>query len=195
MTAAIRSLRQDDVDVRLRARIERLQKLIEAGSLGALDDPASERSAPIAICYPPDAGPIARLSRAPLDSPAAALPHDGKHRPLLPFPGYPNASISNAVEECLGLNMLGASDEARDNVLRELQAKIAQTKRYTYVCITDRADFAYFIQRGITFEYIGYLDRIADPHWKQYFRLNLILIKQKYGLRELILVGDPKYAA
>ena len=91
MTAAIRSLRQDDVDARLRARIERLQKLIETDGLRSLGDTSSGETTPLATCYPPDPGCVRRIARRPLDGPAAAvapdrLIHDGKHRPLLPFP-------------------------------------------------------------------------------------------------------------
>ena len=97
------------------------------------------------------------------------------------------------MEECIGLNLLGASDETRDNVLRELQVKLSQGGRYTYVCVTDSTDFSYFIQRGITFEYIGYLDRLGDPKWRHYFELNIALLMKKYGLRDLVPAGDPRY--
>lgn len=200
MTAAVRSLRQVEVDARLSARVEKLQRLIEAERFGSFpDDASSSEGQPRTHCYPPDASSASRPIRRPLNGGVAidpyALSNDGKHRPLIPFPGYPNATISHAVEECIGLNMLGAADDARESVLRELQIKLTQKKRFTYVCITDRPDFSYFIQRGITFEYIGYLNRIADPHWKKYFCLDIALIKQKYGIQELVMVGDPKYAA
>lgn len=93
------------------------------------------------------------------------------------------------------MNLLGANERVWAGVLHELQIKLSRTRRYTYICITDSPDFSYFIQRGITFEHIGYLNRLTDPEWMKYFRLNIDLIKQKYGLRELILVGDPRYAA
>ena len=50
MTAAVRSLRQDDVDARLRVRIERLQRLLEADSLRAPEDALSDDATPLAIC-------------------------------------------------------------------------------------------------------------------------------------------------
>lgn len=197
MNAAVRSTRQAEVDARLRTRIERLQRLMEAGlhlDIGA-DGEGGGAARP--VCFPP--APVAPLARKPLQGPQAA--HLGAawandpHKPLLPFAGYPNAAIAHAVTECIGLNLLGAGEETRDNVLRELQAKLSETGRYTYVCLTDSTDFAYFIQRGITFEYIGYLDRIGDPAWRRYFELNVALIRKKYGLAELVPAGDPRYVA
>lgn len=197
MTAAFRSTRQAEVEARLRARIEKLQRLIEAGSFVREDQGEAAAKATTGVCFPPDPAPRRKLRplarRGAPDH--ARLWAEDPHKPLLPFPGYPNAAISHAIEECIGLNLLGASAETRDNVLRELQAKLARTGRYTYVCVTDSTDFSYFIQRGITFEYIGYLDRIGDPHWKRYFALNIALIKGKYGLRDLVPAGDPRYVA
>jgi hypothetical protein len=196
MNAAVRSTRQAEVDARLRTRIERLQRLIEAGlHLDIGEAGSAEARRP--VCFPP--APVPPLATGPLKGPRAA--HVGEswtadqHKPLLPFPGYPNAAIAHAVTDCIGLNLLGASEETRDNVLRELQAKLSETGRYTYVCLTDSTDFAYFIQRGVTFEYFGYLDRIGEPAWRRYFELNVALIKKKYGLAELVPAGDPRYAA
>ncbi len=188
-------MRQTEVDVRLRICVERLQRLIESGVLQIDHHDPSGREAAQAVCYPPDRQQP--LSRRPLEGRSSedlekAWEAD-QQKPLLPFPGYPNAAIAHAVETCVGLNLLGASDETRNNLLRELQAKLSTTGRYTYVCITDSTDFSYFIQRGITFEYIGYLDRLDDRNWKQYFLLNIALIKKKYGLNELVPAGDPRY--
>ena len=195
MNAAVRSVRQAEVDARLRSRIEKLQRLVEASALQAgYDDADSDRPA-IGTCFapaqvPPLRGrPLEGIEGGDLD---AAWAHD-KHKPLVPFPGYPNAAVAHMVEECIGLNLLGASDETRDNVLRELQAKLSQGGRYTYVCVTDSTDFSFFIQRGITFEYIGYLDRLGDPKWRRYFELNIDLLKRKYGVRDLVPAGDQKY--
>lgn len=195
MGAATGSIRQADVDARLRSRIEKLQRLVEASALQAgLEDDSSDRPA-LGTCFPPKQVPA--LRNKPLETidgeELEAFWTQDKHKPLVPFPGYPNAAVAHTVEECIGLNLLGASQETRDNVLRELQVKLAQGGRYTYVCVTDSTDFSYFIQRGITFEYIGYLNRLGDPKWRRYFELNISLLKKKYGLRDLVPAGDPKY--
>lgn len=195
MSAATGSIRQADVDARLRSRIEKLQRLVEASALQAgLEDDSSDRPA-LGTCFPPKQVPA--LRNKPLETIDGEELEAGwtqdKHKPLVPFPGYPNAAVAHTVEECIGLNLLGASQETRDNVLRELQVKLAQGGRYTYVCVTDSTDFSYFIQRGITFEYIGYLNRLGDPKWRRYFELNISLLKKKYGLRDLVPAGDPKY--
>jgi hypothetical protein len=195
MNAAVRSLRQAEVDARLRSRIEKLQRLVEASASQAGQEDDSSDHPALGTCFPPKQVPAIR--NRPLET------TDGKEldvawaqdrqKPLVPFPGYPNAAVAHLVEECIGLNLLGAGAETRDNVLRELQVKLSQGGRYTYVCVTDSTDFSYFIQRGITFEYIGYLHRLGDPKWRRYFELNIDLLKKKYGLRELIPAGDPKY--
>ncbi len=194
MNAAVVSHRQAEVDARLRSRIEKLQRLVEASALQAVQEDESSDQPALGTCFPPSKVPA--LRNKPLEASGSDLQAgwaQDKHKPLVPFPGYPNAAVAHAVEECIGLNLLGASDETRDNVLRELQTKLSQDGRYTYVCVTDSTDFSYFIQRGITFEYIGYLDRLGDPKWRRYFELNIALLMKKYGLRDLVPAGDPRY--
>jgi len=195
MNAAVRSLRQAEVDARLRSRIEKLQRLVEASAMQAGPEDEGSDTPATGTCFPPKQVPP--LKSRPLETIDGKELESGwvqdKHKPLVPFPGYPNAAVAHMVEECIGLNLLGATEETRDNVLRELQAKLSQGGRYTYVCLTDSTDFSYFIQRGITFEYIGYLNRLGDPKWRRYFELNISLLKKKYGLRELAPAGDAKY--
>lgn len=199
MNVAVPSVRGAEIDARLRARIERLQRLLDADfGGGATGDDKSEGGPVPATCRPP---PLTHppLGRRPFDASSetgnAWVQGTPDRAPLLPFPGYPNASLAHSIEACIGVSLLGAAPQVWNEVLLQLQARLATSqRRYTYFCITDCPDFSYFIQRGITFEYIGYLDRLGDPKWRDYFERDISLIKAKYGVRDLMAVGDPKYA-
>jgi hypothetical protein len=180
---------------RLKARIERLQRLLDAaeneGSLPA-DMPAGA-AGPDFIEGLAGPAPFTRVPAPPADAARRYFfERDGKHA-LLPFPGYVNASASETVEECIGLNALGAPEALTIRIVRELQGRIETGRRFTYIVVTNEPDFSYFIQRGITFEHIGYLDRLKHPAWRRYFETNLKLIRRKYGLKSFISIGSPEY--
>jgi hypothetical protein len=182
-------------NARLKARIERLQRLLDTaeseGSLAA--DAGSGNAEPDFIEGLAGPAPFTRVPALPTDAARRYFSErDWKHG-LLPFPGYANASASETIEECIGLNALGAPEELRVRLIRELQGRIESGKRFTYVVVTDEPDFSYYIQRGITFEHIGYLGRLRHAAWRRYFEASLELIRRKYGLKSFISIGSPEY--
>lgn len=183
-------------NARLKARVERLQQLLDAAESDGsrpVEAAAGNGAKPDFIEGLAGPAPFTRVPGLPAD--AARLyfsERDWKHA-LLPFPGYANASSSETIEECIGLNALGAPEALKIRLIRELQCRLEMGKRFTYIVVTDEPDFSYYIQRGITFEYIGYLSRLKDVAWKRYFEANLELIRRKYGLKSFISIGSPDY--
>jgi hypothetical protein len=183
-------------NARLKARIERLQQLLDSaeseGSLPA-DAAVGNGVKPDFIEGLAAPEPFTRLPALPADAARRYFSERDWNHALLPFPGYANASSSDTIEECIGLNALGAPEALKIRLIRELQGRIETGKRFTYVVVTDEPDFSYYIQRGITFEHIGYLGRLKHPAWKRYFEANLELIRRKYGLKSFISIGRPEY--
>jgi hypothetical protein len=195
MSQAKSAGRLAEQNARLKVRIEKLQRLLDMASETILPSVASpEEGAGSGYCHPPEGVAAEPLARRPEARDAARYfaGNDDRFR-LIPFPGYANASAADGADECIGLNLLGADESVWRNVLRELQTKIAKGGNYTYVVVTGSSDFTYFIQRGITFEYISYLDRLNDAKWRAYFELNMELIKRKYGLNEFVSIGEARY--
>jgi hypothetical protein len=182
-------------NARLKARIERLQRLLDAaeseGTLAA--EGLAGDAVPDFIAGFAAPSPFTRVPALPADMARRTFSERDWQHGLLPFPGFANASASETVEECIGLNALGAPEALKIRLIRELQGRIESGKRYTYVVVTDEADFSYYIQRGITFEHIGYLGRLRHPAWRRYFEANLELIRRKYGLKSFISIGSPDY--
>jgi hypothetical protein len=175
-------------------RIEKLQRLLDMASETILPTAPADEGGGSNYCRPPEgvsADPLAR--RPSVQNPDKYFAGNDDRYRLVPFPGYANASAADRADECIGLNLLGADEAVWQNVLRELQTKIAKGGNYTYVVVTADPDFTYFIQRGITFEYISYLDRLEDAKWRAYFELNMELIKRKYGLNEFVSIGKARY--
>jgi hypothetical protein len=189
MTQPMSLTRMDEQTARLKSRVERLQRFLEASDDARATEPPVRRQ-----LSPPRIEAKLSSPNANVDRWQHRYLEPNEKRPLMPFPGYLNATATIAMDSCIGINTLGGVREVWQSVLGELQAKLARDKTYTYVVITGEPDFSYFIERGITFEYVSYLDRLSEPAWRRYFESNMALIKKKYGLDGLINVGDPRFA-
>jgi hypothetical protein len=181
---------------RLRVRLERLQRLLDAaGGFEAADTGQAKRpivSIPTNELLPMHAAPAIG------DFDGVRAEYVGEHDPrrrLLPYPGHANASAAEFVSTCIGLNLIGASRTTWRNVVQQLQKTLDRRRGHTFVCVTDDADTGYFIKRGITFEYIGYTHRLGDPGWQAYFQMNMDLLKKKYGIGEFVTIAAGRAEA
>ena len=64
MNAAVISHRQAEVDARLRSRIEKLQRLVEASALQAVQEDESSDQPALGTCFPPTKVPPLRKQAA-----------------------------------------------------------------------------------------------------------------------------------
>lgn len=179
---------------RLRVRLERLQRLLDAA--GGFEVADTEQSRGPIVSIPTDELPPINGTPSIGDVDGARAEYVGEHDPrrrLLPYPGHANASAPEA-STCIGLNLMGAPRSVWRNVVQQLQKTLDRRRGHTFVCVTDDADVGYFIKRGITFEFIGYAHQLGDPEWQAYFQLNMDLLKKKYGIGEFVAIaaGRPE---
>jgi hypothetical protein len=185
--------RLNELNQRFKVRLERLQRLLDAA--GGLEPADAEAASRPIVSIPADKPEP--LSGTPLigESDKARITYVGEHDPrrrLLPYPGYANATAAEQVSACIGLNLIGAPRPVWRNLVGGLQSTLDRRRGHTFVCVTDDSDIGYFIKRGITFEFIGYTDRLDDPAWRAYFELNMDLIAKKYGITQFITVAPPR---
>jgi len=175
---------------RLRARLERLQRLFDTVE-GNETANAERPRAPI-VSVPGDGLYSFGWAPAIEDRDEARRQYVGEYdarRRLLPYVGHANASVAELVTECIGLNLIGTPRDVWQNAVRQLQKTLDRQPGHTFVCVTDDTDIGYFIKRGITFEYIGYAHLLNDPGWKAYFHLNMELLKRKYGIADFVAIA------
>jgi hypothetical protein len=189
-TANASSGRAAEQNRRLRARLERLQRLFDAVEGNETADEERPRG-PI-VSVPGDGRQSFVSAPAIEDRDETRRQYVGEYDPrrrLLPYVGHANASVAELVTECIGLNLIGTSRDVWQNAVQQLQRTLDRRPGHTFVCVTDDKDIGYFIKRGITFEYIGYAHLLNDPDWKAYFRLNMELLKRKYGIVEFVAIA------
>jgi hypothetical protein len=182
-----------ELNQRFKVRLERLQRLLEAA--GELERAAAEAASRPIVSIPPDKPEPVQSRPLIGDLDYARIKYVGEHDPrrrLLPYPGYANATAAEQISACIGLNLIGAPRPVWRNLVNGLQSTLDRRRGHTFVCVTDDSDIGYFIKRGITFEFIGYTDRLDDPAWLAYFELNMDLIAKKYGITQFITVAPPR---
>lgn len=142
--------------------------------------------------------PVATLAQQPLRRslgtedpwwPAAPIAPES---PLVAPAGDDCYSIGDAIEETVGVSVLGLGGEDLERIVANVAEEQLQHKRFKPVFLTDQPDFLPFTSRGYAFEYLsdfrGYLK--ANPGDERSDRL--ALLSRKWGMSEVVSRDDRR---
>jgi hypothetical protein len=113
---------------------------------------------------------------------------------LRPHPGNSCLTLRNSGYRLLGLAALQIPDERLEGIVGYFARWQRQAMNFVPVFVTDSLRFDLFRRYGFVFEYIpGPKDRAelqGSRSWEEYVADRLELIKAKWGLRELVNLGQ-----
>jgi len=116
-------------------------------------------------------------------------------RPLLPNPGWKCFAVDQP-QIRIGFTLFGMTAEAIDEAVEVVEQRQVRSRDFTPVFLTDGTDLAPFRSRGYVVEYIptSVTSRTSKNRaLLQYLRARLELIKDKWGLGDLVHLGDKNY--
>jgi hypothetical protein len=136
--------------------------------------------------------PVATLAQQPLRRPRSAEDPWWPAGPLAPAPslsapaGHDCYSIGDAIDETVGISVLGLAGEDLERVVTDVADQQLQHKGFKPVFLTDQPDFLPFVSRGYAFEYLSDFRSYLDPDPDEARSGRLSALVRKWGLSEVV---------
>lgn len=179
--------------VEIQARqIETLRDRLDRALEGAGTTPRTAKIRPAAPPpRPPYGQPPPRMAAEPPEGwPRAAE----RPRPLRPNPGWACHTLKAADCPVVGYSVLGLAPEALERAVTAVDALQRADGGFVPLFLTDSGDFAVFRNRGYAFEHFPAPSRRATLpgafSWERYAGDRLALIREKWGLKRLVRLGE-----
>ena len=144
--------------------------------------------------------PVATLSQHPRRRPNETPDPWWPAEPILPtrllaaLAGHDCLSLTDTIEETIGVSVMGLRGVDLDRVVGAVAAEQLKTKDFKPVFLTDQPDFLPFVSRGFSFEYLSTFRSYLSPEADELRATRRATVSEKWGLSRIVDRDDARTA-
>ena len=182
-----------------RSRLEIADRQLDAAAPDG--ETGVRRVAITEVCRPAQKGSGASPIKRRSDPDPEIWPRQNRIAPpsMRPTPGKANPTLESEDLRVVGFSVCGLGAAATAQIVSRIAGLQTENRDFIPVFLTDSLDSSIFREQGFVFEYIpgpGARRRLEGRYaWKHYASARLELLREKYGLCDVITFGPVSFGS